>query len=106
MKKELIQPDLWGRFSSKSLLHDEFVSLQVASYLHSIKFNVDPIMVKSYFEQEILPLLNNEFVQYISVRTACRWMHKLGFHFQWYQKGVYVDGHERPDVVEYRQKFF
>jgi hypothetical protein len=23
-----------------------------------------------------------------------------------HQKGIYVDGHERPDVVEYRQKVF
>ncbi|CAG8814155.1 25305_t:CDS:2 [Gigaspora margarita] len=58
------------RFSSKSLLYDKFVSLQVASYLRSKKFKVDPIMVKSYFEQEILPLLNNKSVQYILVRTA------------------------------------
>ncbi|CAG8753190.1 2656_t:CDS:2, partial [Cetraspora pellucida] len=44
MKKELIQPDLRGRLPSKSLLHDKLVSLQLASYLHSQKFNVDPIM--------------------------------------------------------------
>ncbi|CAG8799636.1 19386_t:CDS:2 [Cetraspora pellucida] len=61
--------DLRGRSPSKSLLHDELVSLQVAFYLHSKKFNVDPIMVKNYFKQEILSLLNIESVQGISVRT-------------------------------------
>ncbi|CAG8653822.1 8865_t:CDS:2, partial [Scutellospora calospora] len=82
MKKELIQPDLRGRSLSKSLLNDELVSLQVASYLRSKKFNVDSIMVKNYFEQEIFPLLNIESVQ-----------------------GLYANGHEHPDVVEYHQTF-
>ncbi|CAG8510641.1 3870_t:CDS:2, partial [Scutellospora calospora] len=105
MKKELIEPDLRGRFPSKSFLHDELVSIQLAAYLRSQKFKVDPIMVKDYFEQNILPQLNIESVQKISVRTCRRWMHKLGFRYQRYQKGTYVDGHECPDVVEYRQKF-
>ena len=33
-------------------------------------------------------------------------MNHLGFHFQEPKKGVYVDGHERADVVEYRQNRF
>ncbi|RHZ49229.1 hypothetical protein Glove_527g16 [Diversispora epigaea] len=33
-------------------------------------------------------------------------MHKLGFHHKCYQKGVYVNGHERPDVIAYYQIFF
>ncbi|CAG8841710.1 34657_t:CDS:2, partial [Gigaspora margarita] len=70
LRKELIQPDLCKKSPSKSLLYDKLVSLKVASYLHSQKFKVDPIMVKSYFEQQILPQLNIESVQYISVRTA------------------------------------
>ncbi|CAG8678686.1 7389_t:CDS:2, partial [Cetraspora pellucida] len=55
-----------GRFLSKSLLYNELVSLQVASYLHSKKFKIDSIIVKDYFEQEILPFLNIESVQSIS----------------------------------------
>ena len=37
--------------------------------------------------------------------TAKRWLNKMGFVFKQYHKGVYYDGHERPDVVEYRQQF-
>ena len=33
-------------------------------------------------------------------------MYREGFRYTKHQKGVYVDGHERPDVVEYRQKVF
>ena len=70
MKEELIPSSFQGRFSSKSLVDDELVSLQLAAYLHSQKFKIDPMMVKSYFEQHILFQLNLKSVQHISVRTA------------------------------------
>ena len=42
----------------------------------------------------------------ISHKTACRYLHSLGYRFQSTPKGQYVDGHEREDVVAYRQKIF
>ena len=42
---------------------------------------------------------------FISERTAQRWMNHLGFHFGEPPLGVYVDGHEREDVIRYRAKF-
>ena len=41
----------------------------------------------------------------ISLATARRWLHNLGFQVIKKQKGTYVDGHERSDVVEYRNKY-
>ena len=41
----------------------------------------------------------------ISLNTACRWLHKLGFLPSSTRKGVYIDGHERSDVVEYRNLY-
>ena len=38
-------------------------------------------------------------------RTACRWLQQLGFSRVQHQKGVYFDGHDRDDVVEYRKVF-
>ena len=35
--------------------------------------------------------------------TAYRWLGRLGFFQSW---EVYIDGHERPDVKEYRDKIF
>ncbi|CAJ0752739.1 16820_t:CDS:2, partial [Entrophospora sp. SA101] len=55
-----ISLSLSGKFSSKSFLHDELVSLQVSSYLHSKKFKVSPMLVKKYFEEHILPVLHIE----------------------------------------------
>ena len=41
----------------------------------------------------------------ISIRTARRWLHKLGFKQVSSKKGIYIDGHERADVVEYRKLY-
>jgi hypothetical protein len=41
----------------------------------------------------------------IHVRTARRWLHKLSWRYQQKKKGMYIDGHEREDVVEYRRRF-
>lgn len=42
----------------------------------------------------------------ISSSTASRWLRKLGFKWKEYRKAVYNDGHERPDVKQYRQDVF
>lgn len=41
----------------------------------------------------------------ISKSTACRWLGKLGWLHGRHQNGMYVDGHECEDVVEYRKGF-
>jgi hypothetical protein len=40
-----------------------------------------------------------------SSRTAQRWLNSLGLKFGRYCKGIYNDGHERDDVVQYRNEF-
>ncbi|KAG1794605.1 uncharacterized protein HD556DRAFT_1442792 [Suillus plorans] len=63
--------------------------------------------------QEIVNYLSDTEVQSrhrlsktISLVTAQRWMLKLGYRWKEEEKGQYVDGHEREDVVTYRQKVF
>jgi hypothetical protein len=41
----------------------------------------------------------------ISVKTALRWLDKLGWTYGTLKNGMYLDGHEREDVVEYRRSF-
>jgi hypothetical protein len=41
----------------------------------------------------------------IRSRTARRWLNKLGYRYRSVGKDVFVDGHERPDVVEDREFF-
>ncbi len=42
----------------------------------------------------------------VSLETAHKWLMELGFTVLEHKKGTYVDGHERSDMVEYRQRFF
>ena len=42
----------------------------------------------------------------VALMTARRWMSKLNFSWRQPPKGTYLDGHERPDVVHYRQNIF
>jgi len=42
----------------------------------------------------------------ISLKTAQRWMEDLGYNWTDSPTGQYVDGHERVDVVDYRQNIF
>ena len=41
----------------------------------------------------------------ISLRTAQRWLKKLSWRYGRKRNGMYIDGHEREDVVKYRNKF-
>ncbi|KAF7350762.1 hypothetical protein MSAN_01637300 [Mycena sanguinolenta] len=42
----------------------------------------------------------------ISLRTAQRWMQRMEYRWTKEPKGMYSDGHEREDVVDYRQNRF
>jgi hypothetical protein len=56
---------------------------------------------------ELLPsvTLPANFPGTISLRTATRWLHRLGFRPVSHKKGAYMDGHERDDVVAYRKEY-
>jgi hypothetical protein len=41
----------------------------------------------------------------ISIRTARCWLKKLDWRYGRKRNGMYVDGHEREDVVQYRNEF-
>ncbi|KAJ6560989.1 hypothetical protein B0H10DRAFT_2240174 [Mycena sp. CBHHK59/15] len=61
---------------------------------------IKPVKLKHYVNDFLLPSLGIEDT--ISESTAVRWFKKLGFTLSRWKKGVYVDGHEREDVVESR----
>ena len=45
------------------------------------------------------------FVITVSESTATGWLHCLGMKHGAYKKGMYVNGHARADVVQYRTAF-
>ncbi|CAG8764380.1 18448_t:CDS:2, partial [Acaulospora morrowiae] len=71
---------------SKSLLYDEYVSIRIANYLQATKFQVNPQLIKQFFENQIFPELHIDQAQTISLSTA-------------------QHGYERDDIVAFCQKF-
>ena len=65
---------------------------------------------QQHFVSGLMTLLPNEtlapgFPRRVSVDTARKWMHELGFSVRSAKKSCFVYGHERDDVVEYRKTF-
>ena len=60
-----------------------------------------------WVDQDLLPnvVLEPGFPGKISIETVRKWLHHLEFHVLDPKKGIYINGHEREDVVAYRAKF-
>jgi hypothetical protein len=85
-----------------SALEDEDVASEIR--LHCLRVG------KYVTAADIVEFLNDPSVQArlglrksITVRTAQRWMHRSGYKWGKGPKGQYFEGHEREDVVAYRQ---
>ena len=62
-----------------------------------------PSKLRKYVNEHLLPEHGLEGT--ICERTAARWLNKLGFRICHVRKGVYVDGHEREEVVAARKEY-
>jgi hypothetical protein len=89
----------------KSALNDEDVQVKISQYLRSKKFNFKIQDFIDHVSEVIFPSLGYEREKKISKNTAHRWLHNMGWSYNKFRKDIYVDGHERDDVVEYRKKF-
>ncbi len=58
-----------------------------------------------YINEEVLPDLNDGLSVKLSERTIIRWMKIFGHNYRKATKRVYMDGHERDDVVACRGQF-
>lgn len=90
-----------------TLLDNEAVVHAVHRYLASQSLGtITPRNLCHHVNNVILPaldLIGDEMN--ISERTLINWLKKLGYLCKDVQKGMYIDGHERPDVIEAREKF-
>ena len=68
--------------------------------------NMTSPMFCEYVNSSLLPSnhIPPHFPRSISLRTAIRWLHKLDFKSMGHN-GIFIDGHERVDVVKYRGEF-
>lgn len=109
----------------KAYLHSEKLPLHRYGTYHSsilddedfqrdIQLHLTEIAKKGYIRaQDIVDYVATPEVQQklgmkargIHIQTARRWLHKLSWRYQQKKKGMYIDGHECEDVVEYRKGF-
>lgn len=93
-----------------SLIDNEAVVLTLRRYFALLGVGeITPLLLQKHVNNVIIPLLllaqPNNTPQTISVQTARSWLRKLGFLRTRAKKGIYIDGHDRPDVIEARNKF-
>ncbi|KAL1673126.1 hypothetical protein EV122DRAFT_255366 [Schizophyllum commune] len=104
---EQLPPETRAGDRGHSLFADERVQCAARAYLSRLPSGeVTPKAFRRALNENILPSLGYHLKKPLSVRTARRWLVKLGWRRVKLRKGVYMDGHERPDVVEYRQEEF
>ena len=118
-----------------SLLNDPAIAAECRAYLHSHKWSMNPEKLadftasklvgnavrkylqhlvdtempaglKRYLELDLFPHIHMKAVCGVSLSTACCWLHAKGFHYISHNKGPYFDGHDHPDVINYRQNVF
>jgi hypothetical protein len=93
-----------------SLLYDEGISsilkLRITEKSKNATFSAEDV-VGVFASEEVQKLLEERQIskKSISVRTAGRWLAALSWQYGEPKRGMYVDGHEREDVVAYRDQF-
>lgn len=96
-----------GRRASRSVLMDEPVRTASREWLTTLPSGtVNPRSFQAALNSTILPALGIITKRPLCERTARRYLVTLGWRLTTLRKGVYMDGHERPDVVKYRQEEF
>lgn len=99
-----LPPELRGGLQKgTSRLYDSDVERCARTWLsNQAAGTITPAKFRVAINDEILPSLCVVLKNPLSQRTATRWLRKLGYRKVTIRKGIYMDGHERPDVVEYR----
>ena len=91
----------------ETLLDNETVLHNVRRYLAMQNLGaITPLQLRKHVNNVILPALDLSTKNAgICDRTAINWLKKLGYTCKDVKKGLYHDGHERPDVVVAREKY-
>ena len=102
--REDLPMNIYGTWSS-SILEDEDFAQELLLHLQGIGKYVKAMDIVEYLDRaEVKSRL--KLTKTISLSTAQRWMSHVGYRWSKTPTGQFVDGHERIDVVEYRQAVF
>lgn len=85
-----------------SLMFDENFRMELKQYVHNNGYvKGKPNLSLS----QVVSWVMEKWGAEICEETARVWMHKLGFTYRQFSKGVYFDGHERADVIQDRKEY-
>ena len=108
--KGSLTPLKQGKYERHCVYHDEELNRKSAEWVRAHAFvKGEPNMTAQSFcdwinsDLLVSSHLPPFFPREISLRTAIRWLHHLGFKPVSHKKGVYIDGHEREDVIRHRE---
>jgi hypothetical protein len=98
--------------SKANLKHGQYTLLDNENVIHAVRnylaaqqlSTITPFLLCHHVNEVILPALALTGKTSISERMAIQWLKKLGYTCKDVRKGMYHDGHERPDVVDARKK--
>ncbi|KAE9383229.1 hypothetical protein BT96DRAFT_790326, partial [Gymnopus androsaceus JB14] len=102
--RELLPLNPYGNWN-ESLLVDEYLCIDINLHLQQLGEKISPKELQNYLNSpEVMEKHGIE--RKISIWTARRYMKALGFRFTSPKRGQYADGHERDDVVAFRDKVY
>ncbi|KAF7319999.1 hypothetical protein MKEN_00783800 [Mycena kentingensis (nom. inval.)] len=88
---------------NRSMMSDEDIANDVRLYLQSLGKEISALKLMEFLRSA--EIRERHAIDYeVSERTCRRYLNDLGYRFREAKKGMYVDGHERADVVQYRNK--
>lgn len=95
----------YGTWNTSILHSDEDLQQLVVAHLQSVgPWFSAATLVEFLNTPSMLERMRRE--RPVAERTAQRWLSILGFRWKSEAKGMYSDGHEREDIVKYRQECF
>jgi hypothetical protein len=102
--RSYVRSEKWAMDPAKFVEFSENKMVPAAAdkYLHKITEEEMPAGLKKYMEVELFPRIAFKVARGVSLRTARRLLQREGFAYTEHKKGLYYDGHERPDVVDDR----
>jgi hypothetical protein len=95
----------YGQWNEFLLDRDESIAQDIHVHLQSIGKYVKAMDLVNFLDK---PEMHKwaHLEKWISLATAQQWMKKLDYCWTMDPKGQFVDGHEREDIVTYRQNKF
>lgn len=88
-----------------SALDNEELEHAICLHLQGLGLHIRALDIVEYLAE---PDVQQRFglKKTVALSTAQGWMHRLGYRWKKVPNGQYIDGHEREDVVHYRQDVF